>query len=74
MGYYDLLARFLSEFPHLMREVRFWSPGGDSHTIAVELASGQMYVYSYQNDENWSLTAVGGPAPRKDRSAKATRA
>lgn len=73
MGYFDTLAKFLSMFPQFIEEIRFWWPAGGTHTIAVEMASGQMYVFVYKSESDWSLVAVGGPDPRRRRSAKATR-
>ena len=72
-GYYDVLAQFLILFPQFIEGIRFWWPAGNPQTIAVEMASGQMYVFVYKSESDWSLVAVGGPAPRRERSAKATR-
>lgn len=64
MGYYDVLAKFLSMFPQFIERIRYWSPGSTPRTITAEMADGQQYVFTYWNDNEWDLTAVN-PAVRR---------
>jgi hypothetical protein len=60
MTTFDILAKFLEMYPQFHEQLCQYAPGGFNRII-VWFRNGQIFDFTYFNDQKWSLTNYKKP-------------
>lgn len=61
MSTFDILAKFLEMYPQFHEQICQYAPGG-FRRIIVWFRNGQVFDFTYFNDQKWSLVRHDRPA------------